>query len=183
MTKAIPGFDWIGISTGYTLDTNLISGDMGIDMQWHSATIHGNGNEPFAASSLERVGQVVVGVIKQWDQIDNHYIYTAGVVTSANEVLKAAERVTHHEFTVGNYDVDDSVREGEKRIQSGFPDAGMALLERSILYDERLNASAPFRSDSSNELLHLRPQTVEEIVEKAYHDLQEHGKPGCGCSA
>jgi hypothetical protein len=180
---ATPGFDWIGIATGYTLDTNLISGDLGFDMQWHSATIHGIGTEPFAASSLGRVGKVVVQVIQHWTEINSHYIYAAGVVTSANEILRAVERATGQQWAVGNHDVEDSVREGMARIERGFPDAGMALLERSVLYDEQLNASGPFQSQSANDVLQLHPESVDTIVQTAYHDLQEHGKPGCGCSS
>jgi hypothetical protein len=182
-SKATHDFNYIGIATGYTVDSNLISGAMGFDMQWHSATIHGIGTEPFAASSLERIGHVVVSVIQHWDQIKSHYIYAAGVVASANEVLRCAEQATGHEFTVGNHDVEDSVREGQSRIDRGFPDAGMALLERSILYDEQLDAVAPFKSHSANELLGLPKEFVKDVVEKAYHDLQHYGKPGCGCSS
>lgn len=182
-SKANHEFDYIGIATGYTLDSNLISGTMGFDMQWHSATIHGIGTEPFAASSLERIGHVVVSVIQHWDIIKSDYIYAAGVVTSANEVLSCAEQATGQEWTVGNHDVEDSVREGESRIERGFPDAGMALLERSVLYDERLDAVAPFKMNSASELLALKVESVAEIVTKAYHDLQHYGKPGCGCSS
>ena len=182
-SKANHEFDYIGIATGYTLDSNLISGTMGFDMQWHSATIHGIGTEPFAASSLERIGHVVVSVIQHWDVIKSDYIYAAGVVTSANEVLRCAEQATGQEWTVGNHDVEDSVREGESRIERGFPDAGMALLERSVLYDERLDAVAPFKMNSASELLGLKVESVAEIVTKAYHDLQHYGKPGCGCSS
>jgi len=182
-SKANHEFDYIGIATGYTLDSNLISGTMGFDMQWHSATIHGIGTEPFAASSLERIGHVVVSVIQHWDIIKSDYIYAAGVVTSANEVLRCAEQATGQEWTVGNHDVEDSVREGESRIERGFPDAGMALLERSVLYDERLDAVAPFKMNSASELLALKVESVAEIVTKAYHDLQHYGKPGCGCSS
>ena len=182
-SKTNQEFDYIGIATGYTLDSNLISGTMGFDMQWHSATIHGIGTEPFAASSLERIGHVVVSVIQHWDVIKSDYIYAAGVVTSANEVLSCAEQATGQEWTVGNHDVEDSVREGESRIERGFPDAGMALLERSVLYDERLDAVAPFKMNSASELLALKVESVAEIVTKAYHDLQHYGKPGCGCSS
>lgn len=183
VSEANPDFSWIGIATGYTLDTNLISGDLGFNMKWHSATTHGIGTEPFAASSLARVGQTVLKVIQHWNEINSHYIYAAGVITSANEVLRAAESATGREWTVGNHDVEDSVREGMTRIERGFPDAGMALLERSILYDEQLNASGPFKSQSYNHILQLRPESVDTIVKTAYHDLQEHGKPGCGCSS
>jgi hypothetical protein len=126
---------------------------------------------------------VVASVIQHWDSVESNYIYAAGLITSANEVLRAAERATGREWTTGNYDVEDSVNEGQKRIERGFPDAGMALLERSILYDKQLNASAAFKTQSSNDVLELSPESVEEIVDKAYHDLQHYGKPGCGCSS
>ncbi|KAL1653921.1 hypothetical protein SLS61_003322 [Didymella pomorum] len=136
----IANFEWVGIATGYTLDTGLISGNMGIDLEWHSATIHGIGTETFAASSLQRVGEVVAHVIDHWPEVANQYIYAAGVLTSANEVLRSAEKATQREFTVGNYDVEECIKEGQARIERGYPDTGMFLLERSILYDEELDA-------------------------------------------
>jgi hypothetical protein len=175
-------FQWVGVATGYTLDTGLISGNMGIDLVWHSATIHGIGTETFAASSLQRVGQVIVRIVDHWDEVANQYIYAAGVLTSANEILRGAEKATQREFTVGNYDVEECVKEGEARIERGYPDTGMFLLERSILYDEQLDAAEPFKSRSSNKLLQLDPESIEIMVANAYHDLRHHGKPGCGCS-
>ncbi|KAH7371681.1 isoflavone reductase family protein [Pyrenochaeta sp. MPI-SDFR-AT-0127] len=183
VSKAKPTFEWSGIATGYTLDTNLISGDLGFDMEWHSATIHGIGTEPFAASSLQRVGEVVVKAIQNWDKVNNRYIYAAGVMTSANEILRSAEKATGREWTVGNYDVEECIREGQVRIERGFPDSGMFLLERSVLYDEQLDASSSFRSHSANDILQLQPESIESIVDRAYHDLKHHGKPGCGCSS
>ncbi|KAJ8110955.1 hypothetical protein OPT61_g6331 [Boeremia exigua] len=176
-------FEWVGVATGYTLDSGLISGNMGFDMEWHSAIIHGIGTETFAASSLQRIGQVVTRVITHWKTVKNQYIYAAGVLTCANEILRSVEKAVHREFTVGNYDVEDCIREGESRIERGFPDSSMFLLERSILYDEELGAAEPFKSRSSNKLLQLAPESVETIVINAYHDLKHHGKPGCGCSS
>ncbi|OAL43530.1 isoflavone reductase family protein [Pyrenochaeta sp. DS3sAY3a] len=183
ITQTDPEFEWAAIATGYTLDTNLISGDLGLDFTWYSATIHGIGTESFAASSLERVGTAIASVILHWEEVKNQYIYSAGMLTSANEVLRSAEKITGQRWTVGNYDVEECIREGEARIQRGFPDSGMFLLERSILYDEQLDASAPFRLRSANNILQLEPEVVEAVVVKAYHDLKHHGKPGCGCSS
>jgi hypothetical protein len=176
-------FEWVGVATGYTLDTGLISGNLGFDLEWHSATIHGIGTEIFAASSLQRVGQAVARVIAHWEAVRNQYIYAAGVLTSANEILRSAEKATQQDFTVGNYDVEDCIKEGEARIQRGYPDSGMFLLERSVLYDEQLGAAEPFETRSSNKLLQLKPESVETIVANAYHDLKHHGKPSCGCSS
>ncbi|KAF1843164.1 isoflavone reductase family protein [Cucurbitaria berberidis CBS 394.84] len=182
-SNAQPGFEWVGIATGYTLDTNLISGDLGLDMEWHSATIHGIGTEPFAASSLERVGQIVASVISHWEDVKNQYIYAAGVVTSAIEVLRSAEKATSQEWTVGNYDVEECITEGQLRLKRGYLASGMFLLERSVLYDEEMDASAPFRLHNANEVLQLQPESVNTIVVMAYHDLTHRGKPGCGCSS
>ncbi|CAO2653347.1 Nn.00g027580.m01.CDS01 [Neocucurbitaria sp. VM-36] len=183
VSKAKPGFEWTGIATGYTLDTNLISGDLGLDMEWYSATIHGIGTESFAASSLERVGQVVAGVISHWEEVKNRYIYAAGAITSANDVLRSAEKATGRQWTVGNYHVEDCIREGRSRIERGYPDSGMFLLERSVLYDEQMDASSPFRLHSANDILQLQPESIEAVVKKAHYDLVHHGKPGCGCSS
>ena len=181
-SKSNPSFEWSAIATGYTLDSNLISGNMGLDMEWHSATIHGIGTEPFAASSLERLGDAVARTIDHCDDVKNQYIYAAGVITSANEILRSAEKAIGCVFTVGNYDVEESILEGQQRIERGYPDSGMFLLERSILYDEQLDASARFRAHSMNKKLGLPSEVVEAIVKKAYYDLKHRGKPGCACS-
>jgi len=182
MSKSDPTFEQTAIATGYTLDTNLISGNMSLDMEWHSATIHGIDTEPFAASSLERVGSVVAQTIDHRDEVKNQYIYVAGVVTSANEVLKSAEKATGRAFTIGNYNVEESILEAHQRIESGYPDSGMFLLERSILYDEQVDAEAPFRTRSMNEKLGLCSKSVQAIVEKAYDDLKHRSNSGCACS-
>jgi hypothetical protein len=181
--EAYPDFSWTAIATGYTLDTQLISGNMGFDMEWHSATIHGTGTEPFAASSLERIGHVIALVLTHWDGIKNQYIYAAGVITCANEVLTCAEKVTGRDFTVGKYAVEECIAEGEKRIEKGYPDSGMFLLERSVLYDEGLLAARPFREGSVNGVLGLGGEDVQGMVGRAYHDLRDRGRPGCACSS
>jgi hypothetical protein len=183
MSKSHLDFEWSAVATGYTLDVNLIGGDFGFDMEWHSATINGTGTEPFAVSSLARIGDAVTSVIRHWDEVKSQYLYAASVVTTANEVLRYVEKTTGREYTVGYSDVEECVEEAEKRIKRGFPDSGMFLFERSIVYDVRLDASAPFASQSANKLLQLPPESVEVIVEKAYHELKYHGKPGCGCSS
>lgn len=187
LSEGIPNFEWTAISTGYTLDASLLSGDMGFDMgfdmEWHSATIHGTGTELFAASSLGRVGQVVARVIASWGKTKNRYIYAAGTVTSANEVLRAVEKTTDQQFTAGHYRVEECIEEGQKRIEKGYPDSGLALLERSVLYDEHIDASASFKTRSANDMLELAAESVDAIVAEVYHSFKRLGKLSCGCSA
>ncbi|USP78681.1 hypothetical protein yc1106_05955 [Curvularia clavata] len=183
LSEGNPNLEWTAISTGYTLDANLLSGDMGFDMEWHSVTIHGTGTELFAASSLTRVGQVVARVIANWEKTKYQYIYAAGTVTSANEVLRAIEKATGQQFAVGHYGVEECIEEGQKRIERGYPDSGLALLERSVLYDKQLDASTPFRTHTTNDMLGLAAESVDAIVTEVYHSFRRLGKPSCGCSA
>jgi hypothetical protein len=175
-------FEWAAIACGYVLDTALISGNFGIDMLWQSATIHGTGDERFAATSLRRAGTAVASVIRHWDEIKNQYLYSAGTVTSAREVLACLDIISGSECTVDYSDVHDCLREGKKRIERGYPDSGMFLLEKSILCDESLKATEAFEKDSANKLLQLKSETVDGIIRTAHHEFNHRGNPSCGCT-
>lgn len=173
---------WVGIATGTTLDRGLLSGNLGVDLKWQSATMHGEGHEHFAASSSAWIGQVTLAVIEYWEQVKNTYLYAAGLITSANEVVKSLERATAKQFEVGRSDVEQCVQEAERRLKSGFPDAGMFLMERSILYDERMGAARPFEANDAKERLGLKTEKLEAVIRGVLHDEEHHGgKPSCGC--
>lgn len=181
--KTNTSFEWVAVAVGCVLDTMLLTGDLGFDMEWQSGTIPGSGEEVFPATSLKRVGTVVESIIQHWDAVKNQFVYAASLLTSGNEIAAALERMSSSKWSVGYSDVDDCVREGESRIDRGFPDSGMFLLERSVLYDERLGATDPFRYRSVNELLGLKPEEVDSVARTAYHEFRHRGKPACGCSS
>ncbi|KAK4613482.1 hypothetical protein CLAFUW4_09158 [Fulvia fulva] len=60
--------EWVGIATGSSLEHAIVSGNIGFDLQWQSATIHGKGNERFAASSTAWSGQVAAAVIGKMER-------------------------------------------------------------------------------------------------------------------
>ncbi|WPH00341.1 Hypothetical protein R9X50_00316600 [Acrodontium crateriforme] len=172
---------YLALATGTTLDQDLHSGRLGFDMQWQSATLQGPGDEIFAASSTQWLGRVVLAAIRLWDEVQNQYLYVSGLTTSPNEVLDALERETGEIWEAGRGEVGECVCEGEKRIASGFPDAGMFLLERSILYDPDLGAVDAFVKKDAKGQLGLKPELLEGIVKRALHQHGHHGKRGCGC--
>ncbi|KAF2772461.1 hypothetical protein EJ03DRAFT_266333, partial [Teratosphaeria nubilosa] len=174
-------FDWVGIATGISLDRAILSGNMGFDLQWKSVTMHGSGNERFAASSTAWVGEVVAAVIEHWHEVANQSVYAAGTVTSANEILRSLEALTGS-WDVGRGDVDECLREAERGIDRGFPDASMFLMERTVLYDESLGAVEPFCKRDAKKHLGLGDgENVFDVVKQALHQHKHHGKEGCGC--
>ncbi|KAK3074027.1 hypothetical protein LTR53_003866 [Teratosphaeriaceae sp. CCFEE 6253] len=173
--------EWVGIATGTPLDHGLQSGNLGFDLKWQSATLHGKGTERFAASSTGWIGRVVSQVVKQWDGVRNQYMYAAGLVTTANDVLECLERRTGQQWTADRGDVEDCIREAEQRVERGFPDAGMFLMERSVLYDEGLDAVGPFIGRDAKPVLGLGEEDVDDVVKSAVHAHKHLGKADCGC--
>ena len=172
---------WVAVATGAQLDQALISGNLGFDMKWQSVTIHGTGDERFAASSTSWNGKVARAILDHWDKVRDQYVYAAGLITTANECLSALQDSTGQEWTRGNNDVEDMVREAEQRINRGFPDAGMFLLEKSVLCDESLSAVKPFKDNDAKEVLGLQAEDLGSLVKRAVHDFRHHGKGDCGC--
>lgn len=173
--------EWVAVAVGCILDSMLASGDIGFDLQWQSATIHGSGSEHFAATSLRRVGIVTASIIRNWNKVKNQYLYAASALTSAKEVVACLERSTGSTWSAGYSGVDDCVKEGRSRIERGFPDAGMLLMERSILYDESLDAMRVFQDQDAKGILQLEPENVDSIVREALHSFGHRGQLGCGC--
>ncbi|KAF2680267.1 isoflavone reductase family protein [Lentithecium fluviatile CBS 122367] len=181
--RANRSIEWVAVAVGCVLDTALLAGNLGFDLEWQSSSINGSGEETFPAISLERVGVVIRRVIEHWETIKNQYIYATGVITSGNELVASLERTTASKWSIGHSEVYECVREGESRVSRGFLDSGMFLLERSVLYDEALHATEPFKDRSANKDLNLEPETVDGIVSKAYHEFNHRGKLGCGCGS
>ena len=172
---------WVAVATGCWLEHGLISGNIGFDLKWHSATIHGTGDERFAASSTAWNGRVAAAVIEHWDEVMNQYLYASGTMTNANDTVRCLEKAMGKKWVTGHVEVEECTREAERRLDRGFPDAGMFLMERSVLYDQTLDAFRPFREKSAVEKLGLKTERLEEIVEKVVHHHEHHDQADCGC--
>ena len=173
---------WVAVATGAVLDRGILSGNLGFDIKWQSATLHGKGSARFAASSSPWVGRVTLAVIEHWKDVQHQYLYASGMITSAGKVVGALEKARGKTFEVGRQDIDECVREAESRIEKGFPDAGMFLMERSVLYDESLDAVRPFDQTNAKIKLGLEEERLEDIIKSVMHDYEHHGgNAGCGC--
>jgi len=172
---------WVAIATGVDLDRGLMNGKLGFDIKWESAAVVGSGNESFAASSGAWTGKVVLAVLRHWESVKNQYLYAAGLITSADAIVTAFEKATGKSFVTSKTDVEDCVREAERRIERGFIDAGIALMGRSVMYDRSIEAAKPFEDADAKGRLGLEREKLEDIVEWVLHELKHHDNGGCGC--
>ncbi len=173
------GMKWVGIATGAMLENGLSEGMLGFDLMWKSATIYGTGEGMWAASTLGWIGRTVVGVVEDLESEggSGDYIYSLEFVTSQNEILAGLKDLDGKRFDVIKADVEECVREGERRMEKGFFDGAMMLLERNVLFGEIGDTDVwktemdRARNDSS-----LR-EAVRRIVEK----LKRDGRSDCWC--
>lgn len=165
---------WVAVATGVDLSRGLLNTNLGFDVKWESATLHGKGGERFAGSTSSWIGRVVLAVIQNWQAVQNQYIYASGLTTSGDDVVKAFEKATGKEFVASRQDVEECVREAEKRIERGFPDAGMYLMGRSVMYDESVGAVRPFEEDDAKSELGLKGEKLEDIVGWILHEMEHH---------
>ena len=173
---------WVGLATGCLLDHGLISGNLGFDMQWRSATLHGTGKERFAASSVGWIGRVVASAVTHWDAVHDQYLYVSSMITSSNAILSSLEHVTGDKWEAGRADIEECVPESERRLARGFPDAGMFLMERSVLYDESLHTTETFIEMDAKPTLSLKGEDLEGLISRVVHDSKHHSKGGCDCA-
>lgn len=173
--------EWVGLATGCDMSKRLVDGNIGIDLAWQSATVFGSGNEVFAASTSDFIGAAVVRVIEHWDELRNRYLCLSGLRTSYRRILDVLEREMQREFEVGYLDRGEGVKEARKRIEMGWPDAGMFLLERSVLADEGCFGGFVRDRDMLGKLGLEEEEELEKVVNAVVHQIQHRGKGGCGC--
>lgn len=127
-------FQWTGIATGCLLENGLVDGLLGFDLVWKSATIYGEGGEKVACSTLDGIGRAVLDVLQGLEEgkYAREYLYRNEFVTSQNEILMMLERVG--EWDVARAEIGECVTEGERRMNKGFFDGAMVLLERYVLF-------------------------------------------------
>lgn len=173
---------WVAVATGVDLERGLLNGNLGFDLKWQSVTLHGTGHERFAASSSMWIGRVIIAVIQHWQAVENQYLYAAGMTTTADDIVAEIEKNTGKSFEVGRGEVDECVREAQKRIEQGFPDAGMFLYGRSIMYDDSLGAVRPFEENDAKDKIGLKSEKLEDVIKKVVHEHNHHGGGvDCGC--
>ena len=147
------------------LENGLVDGLLGFDLVWKSATIYRDGEEEFPCSTLGGVGRAVLDVLKGLEEgrYEREYLYRSQFVTSQNEILMILEK--GGKLDVGRANVEECVREGERRMEKGFFEGAMVLLDRNVLFG------------GIGEMEHWGHNREKFELER----LERDGKADCGC--
>lgn len=166
-------FRWTGIATGCLLERGLVDELLGFDLVWKSVTIYGGGEEEFPCSTVDGVGRAVLDVLQGLEEGRHarEYLYRSEFVTSQNEILMILDK--GGKWDIGRAEVEECIREGERRMEKGFFEGAMVLLERNVLFGGIAELEHWGHNGEKFEL--------ERVVNGVFEGLERNGKADCGC--
>jgi hypothetical protein len=161
------GISWTSIVTGNFFDWGLRVGFMGFDGPSKTATIFDDGETIFATTTLHQVGIAAVKSLKNADLTKNQYVYVAGFMTSQNEILAAAEKVTGAKWTVNKTTAKEEIKVGRAKVQKGDY-TGIKELIQSVNFGKE-DQLGDFSSQGLwNEKLGVPKEDLEETVRAVF---------------
>ncbi|OJJ44460.1 hypothetical protein ASPZODRAFT_135286 [Penicilliopsis zonata CBS 506.65] len=164
-----PNFTYCGIATGNPIDWALKRfPKMGFNLKDQSAVIYDAGNEMFTGTTLQGIGQAVVGVLSHLEETKNRLVKVQSIQTCQNELLAAFEKETGTKWSVERLTTRSLKESGRRKLQAG--DGGWVLdLVVAQLFDEGEARClvARTREDSDAELLGIKEETADGIATAA----------------
>ena len=157
---------------------------MGFDPNSYTATIYDSGTEHFTGTTLQGIGQAVVGVFQHLDETRNRFVRVLSIKTCQNELLGAFQNVTGGTGTQDNNNNNTSsprkqhwevqkatiaelLRGAREKHHQGKPGWILPLVV-SQLFEEGQARSlvAPSREQSDSELLGVKAESARDVAEK-----------------
>ncbi|KAF5006232.1 hypothetical protein FDECE_7392 [Fusarium decemcellulare] len=154
----------------YTFVYNSVFLDWGLhhnfflDFEKSTATLIDGGEAEFTTTSLDSVGDGVVGVLSHPEETKNRVVYIQDAVLTQKKVLELAKKANPSKtWTVNTAVLDELTAKSDERLSKGLLDweTFTPYLYRAI-YDP---ASVPKFPKLDNELLGVKGKTEDEILE------------------
>ncbi|KAL7620316.1 hypothetical protein AAE478_009310 [Parahypoxylon ruwenzoriense] len=167
-----PGFTYTGVTIGNPIDWAIKRfSTMGFDVKQQSAIIYDDGTEEFTGTTLEGIGQAVVGVLKHPDETANRFVKARSIQTCQNQLLDAFQRVTGQAWEVQHTSTKDLLKSGRNKHQSGIGGWVLDLVVYQLYDPGEGRCIVASRDDSDAELLGLAEETPDDIARKVFSSI------------
>lgn len=140
---------------------------MGFNVERRQAIIYDDGTERFTGTTLEGIGQAVVGVLQHPDETRNRFVKVLSILTCQNELLEAFQSETGSKWEIERRSTKALMKSGQSKFQA---DGRGWVLELVVaqLFDqgEARCLVAPSREDSDSDLLGVVEESPLDVVAK-----------------
>ncbi|KAI8965457.1 NAD(P)-binding protein [Daldinia sp. FL1419] len=173
LSQANPKFTFSGIAIGNPIDWALKRFPlMGFDVQKRSAIIYDDGTEEFTGTTLEGIGQAVVGVLKHPKETANRFLKARSIQVNQSKLLDAFQKVTGQNWEVQHASAKDFLESGRKKYEAGDKGWILELLVYQLYAPGDARCIIASREDSDADLLEIREETPEEVARKVMSSLE-----------
>ncbi|KAI9148111.1 Serine carboxypeptidase [Paramyrothecium foliicola] len=161
-------FTWTSIATGNPIDWALKKFPlMGFDLSNKTAIIYDSGTASFTGTTLEGIGQAVVGVLQHPDETRNRAVKVMSTKTCQNDLLEAFKAVTGHEWTIQRSTIQELMAVGREKQQKGIRGWTLDLAVSQLLAEgQGLGRVAQSRDESDSDLLGVTALSPKDVVLK-----------------
>lgn len=140
---------------------------MGFDVGRHSATIYDDGTEEFTGTTLQGIGQSVVGVLANLGATANRFVKTRSIQTSQMALLEAFQNATGHEWEVHRSSTQELLESGRAKHRSGTGGWVLDLVVFQLFEPGKSRCIVASRAGSDADLLDVKEESAAEVVAKA----------------
>ncbi|ETS82329.1 hypothetical protein PFICI_04205 [Pestalotiopsis fici W106-1] len=168
LASSNPTFTWTGITIGNPIDWALPRfGLMGFNLKQHSAVIYDQGSEDFTGTTLEGIGQAVVGIFQNPEATANRFVKVRSIQTCQKQLLEAFQKATGKDWEVRNSTTAELAESGRRKHKAGTAGWVLDLLVFQLFEPGKGRCIVATSQDSDNTLLGVREETPLEVVSKA----------------
>ncbi|XXH05569.1 hypothetical protein Hte_012001 [Hypoxylon texense] len=167
LAEANPRFTWTGVTIGNPIDWAIKRFPlMGFDVKQRCAVIYDDGTEEFTGTTLDGIGQAVVGVLKHPHETENRFVKARSIQTCQNQLLNAFQRVTGQTWQVQRSSTKDLLESGRRKHQAGISGWVLELVVYQLYTPGEGRCIVASREDSDAELLEVAEETPDDIIRK-----------------
>ena len=157
-------FSWTSLVTGNFFDWGLREKFLHMDLQARTADILDGSRLRTSTSTLARVADAVVRVLKRADdpRTRNRMLFVQSFCVTQLEILAALERATGSKWNVKHYDSEDFIKQYRAKVDAGDTDA----MEDIVFALGVIDGDWEDREDFAMDLLGLENENLDEVVQR-----------------
>jgi hypothetical protein len=158
---------WTSLVNAHFFDWGLGNGLLKFDVRGRKAYLLDGGNIKFSASTLPFIGSAVVKVLEKPQETENKLLYIHSLHVTQEEVLAALEKVTGDKFERVEENSEEELKKCRPKMLDGDHDAR----EEVVAIWGVVAADWKKREAFANELLGLKEEDLDEVVQRVVKDL------------
>jgi uncharacterized protein YbjT (DUF2867 family) len=158
---------WTSLVNAHFFDWGLGNGLLKFDVRGRKAYLLDGGNIKFSASTLPFIGSAVVKVLEKPQETENKLLYIHSLHVTQEEVLAALEKATGDKFERIEENSEEELKKCRPKMLDGDHDAR----EEVVAIWGVVAADWKKREAFANELLGLKEEDLDEVVQRVVKDL------------